>query len=447
MLTKRINNMTNEKIKKYYSERFFQAFATNNDAINFAQKICDRFLNLKESYQLNKLIVYTGAGVSYDIESMSWNDLIHKILYYRISNSIKDDSKPLWYDFYTKNSSQPLSKKDPLCAAEQLLCSLDLNGAYKNNNFYTENRYKELKLQKDVEEIIGKTPEYIDNKIFSSSKYLNIIWLAALCIGKKYSVKNIITTNYDYYLDYVIFNLLNPTKNSKWKKISSKISCDNKKINNVVSECSEGRFSFKDSSFETDYVSSNSEIQIKHVHGLIYYDTVINHSISKGELIFSESSYDNLDIRPYNWINIIQTQAFANSPILFIGFSGTDTNYRRLMNRLQKSQSYKQDRFMIQSLDDIYKYVMDSFILSSPFDEQQDEATNLNAFEPFCDKNIKSAVDIFINLIDTYDKYYMDKLGVCVLWFKDFSCLATLYENLYKGKNISLKKMLTILSK
>ncbi len=80
---------------------------------------------------------------------------------------------------------------------------------------------------------------------------------------------------------------------------------------------------------ESDRPSSN-ELPIYHVHGFLPSDGVISDT-QKQALVLSEGAYHQQFIDPYSWVNITPLHLLSNYVCLFVGFSMTDPNLRRLL--------------------------------------------------------------------------------------------------------------------
>lgn len=81
------------------------------------------------------------------------------------------------------------------------------------------------------------------------------------------------------------------------------------------------------------------EIPIYHVHG---YLPRIGEFTEDNGIVFSEESYHSQFIDPFNWSNLILLNKLSQNTCLFIGFSMTDPNLRRLLdvaNRKNPSKS------------------------------------------------------------------------------------------------------------
>ncbi|MDH7568710.1 MAG: SIR2 family protein [Armatimonadota bacterium] len=72
-----------------------------------------------------------------------------------------------------------------------------------------------------------------------------------------------------------------------------------------------------------------NEIPIYHVHGYLPREETLE---EESELVFAEDAYHTQFLDPYGWANITQLSLLRESTGLFVGFSMTDPNLRRLLD-------------------------------------------------------------------------------------------------------------------
>jgi SIR2-like domain len=88
---------------------------------------------------------------------------------------------------------------------------------------------------------------------------------------------------------------------------------------------------------ELSYREAGNPIKIFHVHG---YVPLENATLSnRANIILAEDQYHELYTMPYRWANHIQVGMFGYSTCLFIGFSLTDPNVRRIIDAINLSRS------------------------------------------------------------------------------------------------------------
>lgn len=78
----------------------------------------------------------------------------------------------------------------------------------------------------------------------------------------------------------------------------------------------------------------NGKINIYHPHGAL---KIAGSKTGKesGKVILTESSYYDLEKKAYNWENSIQSRALLDTSCVFVGFSGEDYNFRRIIKNTE----------------------------------------------------------------------------------------------------------------
>lgn len=81
------------------------------------------------------------------------------------------------------------------------------------------------------------------------------------------------------------------------------------------------------------------ETLIFHPHGFLPGESDTQDFSPSSDVILSEDDYHRLYATPYSWANLIQLSLLMNYSVLFIGFSLTDPNTRRLLDIVKDSGS------------------------------------------------------------------------------------------------------------
>lgn len=139
---------------------------------------------------------------------------------------------------------------------------------------------------------------------------------------------------------------------------------------NLLEECLR---TFGDGKIKIQSVSENPEQKydetsdsciIYHVHGCIpIHEDMLEEESEK--IVLTETSYYNVEKLGYSWSNIVQTQRLASSSILFIGFSGQDYNFRRILKNMERNRKHQHyilfciDDFVNKIFTDIKKVKLD----------------------------------------------------------------------------------------
>lgn len=111
---------------------------------------------------------------------------------------------------------------------------------------------------------------------------------------------------------------------------------------------------------------SDHSAEIFHVHGCVptkyFRDKDNKEELEPWEpresntIILSEDSYyDVEDSEAYNWMNSVQSDALNRNTCFFVGFSGEDYNFRRILRQLGRYQEEKRPRhYMLVSINSTY---------------------------------------------------------------------------------------------
>lgn len=102
----------------------------------------------------------------------------------------------------------------------------------------------------------------------------------------------------------------------------------------------------------------DSGVHIYHPHGAV---SVIPTSFSKESkrLILTESSYERLEQKVYLWENSIQANALQNTSCIFLGFSGEDYNFRRILKNMEYDSQVPKRRqhYLFLSIESLVKNI------------------------------------------------------------------------------------------
>lgn len=104
---------------------------------------------------------------------------------------------------------------------------------------------------------------------------------------------------------------------------------------------------------------------IYHVHGCIPVEmkNAKNCEEESEKIVLTENSYYEAEKMNYSWSNVIQTQRMASSSMIFIGFSGQDYNFRRILKNLEPNNNY--EHYILFCIDDfVNKIFSDKSFLS-----------------------------------------------------------------------------------
>lgn len=138
------------------------------------------------------------------------------------------------------------------------------------------------------------------------------------------------------------------------------------------------------------------KINIYHVHGMLTEDDL------PVQVVFSESSYDLLTEQQYAWANQIQAELCLRFPLLFVGFSGHDPNFRRLLKAIARGSKIPCSYLFLRTSD------------------LEDMLTSKKGCDIGSDvKNFALRV-----LRETTEYYYKEMYNIKIIWYSDYSEIA-----------------------
>ncbi|PEC52520.1 hypothetical protein CON05_25510 [Bacillus cereus] len=249
----------------------------------------EHLYNLRNCFKSDELVLFLGAGVSYDANIPTWNELLSNLIVSLLDTVINDER----FDGHFK-----LSKLEKEALAKEI--------QKKNGNSPVQLvRFIRNGLGNLFREELRKT---LYKKYKNSSRILTA--LTDLCIPLRHGIgiQGVVTYNFDDLLE---------------------VNFKNRKVINF-------RPIFK----EADIPSKN-ELGVYHVHGFLPNNPQEYESIGEqrnSSLVFSEEEYHQLMLDPYHWANLVQLNYFRENTCLFIGTSMTDPNVRRLLEIARKKQ-------------------------------------------------------------------------------------------------------------
>lgn len=189
---------------------------------------------------------------------------------------------------------------------EKLPEDIERHIAWQINHLIKETYPKNIRIKPDVPQIENTT-------------------LGAVAELMAVRIHNAITYNYDNLLEEFLREVYN---------------CEDEKVHSLTKEDAPRDLNDKDDGWN-----------IYHVHGRI---PVIDHSgeAESEHVILTESDYYQEEHMSYSWTNIIQSYMIERANMIFVGFSGADYNFRRIMKLVDKER-LKQERYIFFSVDDI----------------------------------------------------------------------------------------------
>lgn len=200
--------------------------------------------------------------------------------------------------------------------------------------------------------------------------------------GKESIIHNVITYNYDNLLE---------------EYLRKNCNCPDSKVHSIVK------------SDELHDLNTTNEWNIYHVHGRV---PVVEHpgeSMSE-TVILTETDYYKEERINYSWTNIVQSYAIARANLIFIGFSGTDYNFRRIIKYVEQNKLKTHQRYIFFLVDDIVAAIFrreteKGIKLSTCIEEMTNSTNNRFTFEKY-----------FINYIIHAQTLYWKGHGLKVIW-------------------------------
>lgn len=221
------------------------------------------------------VVFFLGAGMSASIGAPDWNSLVFKLL------------NTTWELKLESMSDEEVKKYVKDYSSPTVLAALV-------KNMYTEeNKYKFIEAIHDL--------CYKNNDSYINLRESPLGYVAKIATQRKSKVEAIITYNYDDYLERTM------------KEIGGEdeFICIYEKNQNKI--------------------NIGNKLPIYHVHGYIPQN---DYKENNSYVILTEKEYHELYSDSFNWTNIIQTKYLMDYTCIFLGLSFSDTNQRRLLERV-----------------------------------------------------------------------------------------------------------------
>lgn len=229
---------------------------------------------LINEYRNDRVVLFLGAGVSYDAKIPDWNTLISKL-------------------FVTLIDKQ-LSKNGIILDHNDKEMIIKATIQHSSGSPLLQARFLRSGLEEDFETLVT---DILYSDATETSVLLDAI--GQLCVPRrgKNGIHAVINYNFDDLIEKNLEKL-----NVKYRSI-----------------------------YGEGMTATNDELGIYHVHGFLPQNKDGYTNLAKSLLVFSEEGYHKLSLEPYSWANLAQLNYLANNTCLFIGLSMTDPNLRRLL--------------------------------------------------------------------------------------------------------------------
>lgn len=370
-------------------------------------KLAEKFINnnkvrceeLYHLYQAGHLVPCVGSGITSSYIG-TWNQLIDILLRERyIDHTFSLGCEDGYWDFF-QNVTIGNSKLSPLELGEYLLLdSKDHSEQFENPK--NQKVWRELYLGAQIQRSMPVIEDAKQKFLHCSNINDTLFALLASCI---HATKNhcgfqhMITYNYDTLLEEFLNNSVckNHVINVSFPSVNA---IHNLKINSLNSY---------NNSYPNINISRNM-VNIYHVHGCLTLEGQPN------PVVFSESSYDLLSNQIYSWGNQIQSELYLRNSFLYVGFSGADPNFRRLLKQFHQSNNHTGLKsYLFMNYTNLYEQIH----LPEIVPERKNEALF-----------IQKALDV---LLDMVDHYYYEKYHIQILWYSCFDDIGKIINALRK---------------
>lgn len=370
-LLNKIYDLTeNEYLKKYQD--------TITDVLKIRSvDLSEHLSEVNKAYQLERLVIVLGAGVSAEYGLPDWETLLQKLLLgsFTQNGDGRLGKSAVLAKFFTKAFTH-----NPLIAARYL------RNHYKNNN-------RDYTFEQAVREALYDS---IDNSI--DSEFFNE--LAQLCIapGKKPNLDSLITYNYDDILEKHLDAL--------------KIGFSYKSISEVGVNAGPGQF------------------PIYHVHGFLPRDGELGES---NNITLSEDAYHQQYHDTYSWNNLVQINKFRDKSCLFIGLSLKDPNIRRLLDIANQHRGGSSQRHYVLRKKYDPEYLisqLNSILKMHPELREGKKQSNVD---------LESAATDLINVMERFETQDDRSFSIETIWLNSFEQIPKILRAIREG-NADLAK-------
>ncbi len=166
------------------------------------------------------------------------------------------------------------------------------------------------------------------------------------------------------------------------------------------------------------------KIYIHHLHGAL---KIAKSKFSKESenIVLTEQSYYRMEQKYYNWENSVQAKALNETSCIFVGFSGDDYNFRRIIKNVDfnfkrhESMHYTFlcldnlfDKFYKEETEKRYKKYVKSIIGNADLEEKEKNKIRKEIVE--CDEFAYERIQFIDRLFAQY--HYWRRHGIIPIW-------------------------------
>lgn len=374
-------------------------------------------LQLKEELKKDEWMLGLGAGVSISVGLPSWYSLLAKITARQMLNwdlnEMKKDEYSAAYRTAVKKFYQDIKYEGEFLQKNKNALGGGYSRVFEGINVLESAEYIRNFIQafsgiEDMEKDQKRVNRRIDwtmnwfiqnacefpkditqDSVKEELKQSTLGAVAQLMTTKSGNpIYNAITYNYDNLLETVLREVF---------------GCSDDKVHSIAKEN------------ELRDLDIKEEWNIYHVHGRI---PVIKHSgeESSESVILTESNYYDEERVNYSWTNVVQSYALLRKRMIFIGFSGTDYNFRRIMKYINEEKSKKKFSYIFFSANDIVAAVYEA--VRKKIDPSSGKEITFETF--IKEMNRKDSIYAYEKLLINHMIYaqtvYWEKKGLKVIW-------------------------------
>lgn len=157
---------------------------------------------------------------------------------------------------------------------------------------------------------------------------------------------------------------------------------------------------------QKEFAEDDNVYKIYHCHGLVpVKDTGAGKKGSSSKIILTETSYYNEESSNYSLANVLQAYSMSYCNLLYVGFSGADYTFRRIIRGMDKNGN-KMKHYIFFCADDILNMVY----------EGTDQKITKEEFAGQLKKEEFVYEKLMINHILVSKTLYWEDKGMNVIW-------------------------------
>jgi hypothetical protein len=325
---------------------------------------------LRQAWQERNLVLFLGAGISMPHGIPNWNSLVIELLLGK-----ERQFQEFWPNYQVALVEWLAKTYDfsPLALSRVF----KYRGAEDRNDWTADDQERYLKRVRKA---------LYRNRTLAAPDRDSLAWVAELILksGTDHGVRAIITANFDDLLEQRLRRRVNVT-----------------------------------SVYDETQLAAQG-LRVVHVHGYLPDAG----KIPRQEIVFAEDEYNALTYTMFHWAQVELVSLMQTSTLLFIGFSMTDPNVRRLLDatrprdRSIRHFAMKKDYVMNGSYKDT---ISDIRRRARQIDQ------SLSKKDPHV---VQEGIELALERAREYDDELLSRMGVGVLWMKEFTDIRQILDQI-----------------